>query len=197
MQTIAVLPRILGSLLYYSPADKQIYTLFTQLPSLKDLYDWSDKEAVADIIDNIHLPELDELIYQFSVLFEGQGKMPVPPWGAVYQDKDNLLMSDSTIDYRHFLAQHQLAFNSSVNEPEDQFGLMLLALSLLIEQGKTDAVVTLLEQHLLPWGFRYLDLLVENAISDVYAAIGNVTRLFLRDLQDKYQLKPATVKLCF
>lgn len=197
MQTIAVLPRILGSLFYYSPKDEQIQTLFSQLESIPELFDWQDKSTVAELCRSIQLPDNDELIYQHSVLFEGQGEMAAPPWGSVYLDKDNLVMSDSTIDYRQFLAQNQLFFTSDIKEPEDQFGLMLLALSQLLEQGKSDAAVELLEQHLLPWGFRYLELLADSGVSDVYSKLAQITKLFLQQLQTQYQLKPVKRKIHF
>lgn len=197
MQTIAVLPRILGSLFYYSPNNEQIQALLTQLDSLPELFNWQDKEAIAGLCRSIDLPDTKELVYQYSVLFEGQGEMCAPPWGAAYLDKDNLLMSDSTIDYRQFLAQNQLFFTSDINEPEDQFGLMLLALSQLLEQGKTDAAVILLEQHLLPWGFRYLELLAGNNVSPVYSTLAQIATRFLQELQQNYQLTPAKLKLYF
>jgi TorA maturation chaperone TorD len=49
------------------------------------------------------LPDDNELTWQFSVLFEGQGEMPVPPWGSVWLERDNLLMGDTTAEYQAFL----------------------------------------------------------------------------------------------
>ena len=123
-QHIALMPRVIGSLFYYSPDSPQVNALIPQIESLSELFEWRDRVKIGQICQNIELPKEDQLIWQFSVLFEGQGEMVAPPWGSVYLDKDNLLMGDSTVAYRHFLATNGIAFVSDVCQPEDQFGLM-------------------------------------------------------------------------
>ena len=76
--------------------------------------------------------------------------MPVPPRGSVYLEKDNLLMGETTADYRAFLQSQGMVFTDREREPEDQFGLMLLACSDLLAQGDNVAANRLLEAHLLP-----------------------------------------------
>ena len=196
-QHIALMPRVIGSLFYYSPDSPQVNALIPQIESLSELFEWRDRAKIGQICQNIELPKEDELIWQFSVLFEGQGEMVAPPWGSVYLDKDNLLMGDSTVAYRHFLATNGIAFVADVCQPEDQFGLMLLAAAQLLEQEKTEAVKALLEQHLMPWSYRYLECLANNTISPFYAALVNIATLFLQDLQTQYALKPAELRLRF
>lgn len=196
-QHIALMPRVIGSLFYYSPDSPQVNALIPQIESLSDLFEWRDRAKIGQICQNIELPKEDQLIWQFSVLFEGQGEMVAPPWGSVYLDKDNLLMGDSTVAYRHFLATNGIAFVADVCQPEDQFGLMLLAAAQLLEQEKTEAVKALLEQHLMPWSYRYLECLANNTISPFYAALANIATLFLQDLQTQYALKPAELRLRF
>ncbi|MGT8854186.1 TorD/DmsD family molecular chaperone, partial [Salmonella enterica subsp. enterica serovar Paratyphi A] len=103
MPSRAVLPRILGALFYYSPERPEVKALFDCLPTLPELYPWRDRGHIESLCASWSLPDDDALTWQFSVLFEGQGKMPVPPWGSVYLEKDNLLMGETTADYRAFL----------------------------------------------------------------------------------------------
>lgn len=182
MQNIALLPRVLGSLFYYSPTQTPIYQMIAGLDGVVRLFAWHDPAEVEQILQNLLIPEQEELGYQFSVLFEGQGEMVAPPWGAVYQDRDGLLMAESTLRYRAFLAEQQLVFTAAINEPEDQFGLMLLALAQLLEQEKLVAAQILLEQHLFPWSSRYLQLLAQNDVSPFYAALARIASLFLAEL---------------
>lgn len=195
MSSAAVLPRILGALFYYSPERPDIKALIDCLPSLPTLYAWRDPQSVAALCENWPVPAEDELIWQFSALFEGQGDMVAPPWGSVYLEKDNLLMGETTADYRQFLRRHGMSFAGQQNEPEDQFGLMLLACSALMERNHTDAAATLLEQHLLPWSSRYLELLQHNAISPFYARLGQVAALFLADVKHQAGLQPVTRRM--
>lgn len=197
MSSHAVLPRILGALFYYSPERPEVSALFDCLPTLAEIYPWQERDAITRLCDEWSFPDEETLIWQFSVLFEGQGEMVAPPWGSVYLEKDNLLMGETTAQYREFLRNHGLAFAGEQNEPEDQFGLMLLAYSALVEQGNQGAASTLLERYLLPWGFRYLMLLQGNTLSPFYAHLADVATVFLADVQQQYALQPAETRLYF
>lgn len=193
MQNLAFVPRFLGALFYYSPASATVRNLLDAFPpgDWEDLYAWPDPQAVRSLCADAGVP--DE--YAFSVLFEGQGQMDAPPWGSVYLDKDNLLMGESAVSYRQFLQENGLSLLSDVNEPEDQFGLMLLAMSALLEEEKIAAAHTLLERHLLPWAYRYLERLKANGVSRFYARLAALTEIFLRDVQVQAQLAPAERRL--
>lgn len=203
MTSVAVLPRLLGALFYYSPGTPEITGIVAELGQLPALYPWPDQTAIQAMCAAWPVPAADEFAYQFSVLFEGQGEMSAPPWGSVYLDRKNLLMGDSLARYREFLSGQGLAFNGqhhgtrgdNNNEPEDQFGLMLLALAWLLEQGRQTAAATLLEQHLLPWSGRYLTLLQANDVSDFYRRLAALTDRLLQDLQQRYDLHPPALRL--
>lgn len=193
----AVLPRILGALFYYSPGRPEVKALFDSLPMLPDLYPWRDPAQIARLCDDWPLPDDEELAWQFSVLFEGQGDMPAPPWGSVWLERDNLLMGDTTAEYRAFLLSQGMAFDSRQSEPEDQFGLMLLASSALLEGGKEAAVNQLFAVHLLPWGYRYLERVQDSAVSPFYARLAAVTTLYLQEMAQQRALQPAVKRLYF
>lgn len=197
MPSSAVLPRILGALFYYSPGRPEVKALFDSLPTLPELYPWRDPAQMAGLCADWPLPDDDDLAWQYSVLFEGQGDMPAPPWGSVWLERDNLLMGDTTAEYRAFLQSQGMAFDSRQSEPEDQFGLMLLASSALLEAGKDAAVNQLFEEHLLPWGYRYLERLQESAVSPFYSRLATVTAYYLQEMEQQRALQPAVKRLYF
>ncbi|ECG8591764.1 molecular chaperone [Salmonella enterica subsp. salamae] len=197
MPSRAVLPRILGALFYYSPEKPEVKALFDCLPTLPALYPWRDREHIASLCASWPLSDEDALTWQFSVLFEGQGDMPAPPWGSVYLEKDNLLMGETTADYRAFLQSQGMVFTDREREPEDQFGLMFLAYSTLLERGNDTAANRLLEAHLLPWAFRYLELLQHNTVSAFYAWLAIVATCYLQDIQQQQGLQPTAKRLFF
>lgn len=197
MSFVAVLPRLLG-VLFYSPPDKpEAARAITVLPVIADVYPWPDPDAVQALCSSWDIPDDEALNWQFSVLFEGQGEMCAPPWGSVYQHRDNLLMGETTERYRGFLHQQALGFTGQVNEPEDQFGLMLLALAALLEREDEVAARTLLEEHLLPWSGRYLECLQNNGQSAFYARLAQITALFLQTLQQRYALRIRPCRIYF
>lgn len=182
--------QLLGQNLYACPsADNQ--AIRDTLKQLPDMLDWPDKERIRHLTQALPDHPLEELEYQYSVLFEGQGEMPCPPWGSVYLDKDNMVFAESTTAYRAFLRQHDLSLTTEYREPEDQFGLMLLALSLLLEKGNNDAALELITQHLMPWGGRYLALLASNHVSEFYAMIAKVTQALFDLLHSEFQYSVA------
>ena len=197
MSSLAVLPRILGALFYYSPGRPEVKALFDCLPALPELYPWRDPAQVTQLCESWPLPDEESLIWQFSVLFEGQGDMPAPPWGSVWLERDNLLMGDTTAEYRAFLQSQGMAFDARQSEPEDQFGLMLLASSALLEAGKDAAVNQLFEAHLLPWGYRYLERVQDSAVSPFYARLAAVTACYLQEMELQRALQPAVKRLYF
>lgn len=197
MSSLAVLPRILGALFYYSPGRPEVKALFDCLPALPELYPWRDPARVTQLCESWPLPDEESLIWQFSVLFEGQGDMPAPPWGSVWLERDNLLMGDTTAAYRAFLQSQGMVFDSRQSEPEDQFGLMLLACSALQEAGNDAAVDQLFEVHLLPWGYRYLERVQESAVSPFYTRLAAVTACYLQELEQQRALQPAVKRLYF
>ncbi len=132
MNPLIVVFQLLGQNLYSRPSseNRQIRDHLKQLP---ELLNWPDKDKISALVAALPEVDIDDLEYQFSVLFEGQGSMSCPPWGSVYLDKDNIVFGESTTHYRTFLRQNGLEVKDNLREPEDQFGLMLLALSQLLE----------------------------------------------------------------
>ncbi|WP_145538775.1 TorD/DmsD family molecular chaperone [Yersinia kristensenii] len=191
------LPRILGACFYYPPQSDTVRRLWPLLPQLKDLFPWPHPANIVRCCQQLPDISPEQLAYDFSVLFEGQGEMPAPPWGSVYLDKENILMGASTLQYREFLSTLGLASQSAIHEPEDQFGLMLLAWVHLIEQPPsaqqqpTDAAIVLLTEHLLPWAYRYLELIKNARVEyQVYPLLAEITECYLKTLQLKLGLFP-------
>lgn len=197
MSSIAVLPRFLGALFYYPPTHPDVQAIVASLSALPTLCPWTERTEMEALCQHWTVPDADAFIWQYSVLFEGQGEMFAPPWASVYLESDNLLMGESTVRYRAFLHQHGLSFTGEQQEPEDQFGLMLLALAALLEQEKEQAAHTLLETYLLPWSDRYLERLQQNPHSPFYAQLAALTRLLLQGMQRHYGLQPETPRMFF
>ncbi|WPC75182.1 TorD/DmsD family molecular chaperone [Vibrio porteresiae] len=194
MSKLAILPRLLGSLMYLSPSSETNQSLFEQLDVLTDVFPWHEEAQVKHLLDELIQTRVSATDYTFSVLFEGQGEMVAPPWGSVYQEKENIVMGESTGRWDLFVKTYGMELTDKI-EPNDQYGLMLWAMAALLEDGQEEAVVTLLEQHLLPWAYRYLELLATNQESAFYAALAQLNTLFLQQLEQQMALSPNVVQL--
>ena len=178
--TSIILAKILGAFFYYPPKSEQINSLLEGLLQLDQLTNWPNQSLITEqcqiLKKQIEHPEIE---YQFSLLFEGQGSMIAPPWGSVYLDQDKLLMGESQERYRAFLQQQGLRLNTGMNEPEDQFGLMLMAYAILLEKHQSQAAKQLLHEHLLTWAPAYLESLKRNQISPFYQALAIIAEHYL------------------
>ncbi|MEH6452399.1 MAG: molecular chaperone TorD family protein [Psychromonas sp.] len=141
--------------------------------------------------------EEDESLLQseFSLLFEGIGDMPAPPWGSVYLDKDQIVFGQSTLDYRYFLEQNGIELDTGTREPEDQIGLMLLGHAYLLSENRSDAAKELMQVHLLPWVFHYLERLKNSTNSRFYQCLSVDTTDWLNSLVTDQQLIAVDKKL--
>lgn len=190
------LVRILGACFYYPPHSETISQLVPVLAELPTLYQWDDMAEIKALSTSLSQQQIDTLDYDFSILFEGQGTMPAPPWGSVYLEHDNTVMGGSTARYRQFLMAHGLVTETGVREPEDQFGLILMAISALAEQEQDESINHLLEQHLLPWAYRYLQLVQETPTEQpFYPQLARVTERYLRAIQQHHHLTPEQMEL--
>lgn len=192
------LPRILGAFFYYAPSSDTVQQLVPALGELDSLFPWPVQPDLGSEFKGLAAVDLQGLLYDFSVLFEGQGHMPAPPWGSVYLEEDNLLMGPSTRDYRAFLVQHGVSTATGQSEPDDQFGLMLMAFVLLVENGAHDAAKVLLSDHLLPWAPRYLELVQQvEAEQCFYSCLARVASVYLETLKDGLGLAVRPAQLYF
>ncbi|WP_166373365.1 molecular chaperone [Psychromonas sp. SA13A] len=164
--------KLLGTLFYQHCSKTELITLVSALVD-EDVLEKQTLEAAIAI-------DKTQLHNDFSILFEGLGDMPVPPWGSVYLDKERVLFGESTLTYRQFLQLNAISLNTGVREPEDQFGLMLLAFAYLIEQDKQQAAIELMEVHLLPWGLAYLQQLNKKSPNLFYKHMANDTQAWLQ-----------------
>ena len=187
MKSIITSAKLFGTL-FYQPCSKS--ELVELVGALAEINHVSPKALNA-------LLAADEkaLEHDFSVLFEGMGDMPAPPWGSVYLDKERVLFGNSTLLYRAFLERYGVELDSGLREPEDQFGLMLLALAFLLEQDNQSAAIELLEQHLLPWANAYLVQLNATTNNLFYQQLALNVDTWLQSLISRYALSVAKKKI--
>lgn len=179
--TCMTLAKLLGAFFYYPPNSQNIKPLITALLQIDQLTEWKNALLISEqcqiLVEEINNPDID---YQYSVLFEGQGPMTTPPWGSVYLDQEHLLMGESQECYRLFLQQQGLKLNTGMNEPEDQFGLMLMAFAILLEKNKPEVAKQLITDHLMTWSSLYLDRLKQNDVSRFYRTLAVIADEYLQ-----------------
>ncbi|PKH05559.1 DMSO reductase [Moritella sp. Urea-trap-13] len=192
MDDLNTMSKIFGSLFYFPLTHENNRAIIDAIKGNEDL----TENGFGDIVNAIESENSDVINDDFFLLFEGGEIMVAPPWGSVYLDREQVIFGDSTLRYRRFLKQHDIELNTGMREPEDQFGLMLFAVSQIIEQHQDQALVEqLFSQHLLPWCLHYLALVAKHAKTSSYRSLANLAKAFCMDVQEAWQLTPAELKV--
>lgn len=192
MENIKVLSRVIGGLFYYHP--KQYDTVGINAVLRLENSGFAQLDTVTTAIS---ATDLHTLSVWHDELFTGIGEMKAPPWGSVYLDKEAVVFGDSTLHFRQFLQQYGIEFQACHNEPEDQFGLMLMVIASLIEDKKFDAVTELLSVHLLPWAPHYLDLFQQAAPVGAYRELADLGQTFITALTQQFNAVAVPCKIYF
>ena len=130
----------------------------------------------------------DEREADYRQLFVGPGTITAPPWESVHRDDEGLMFQEQTMNVRHAYGEFGLQAPALNKEPDDHIGLELafvgeLAVTALnaAEAGDVvgqstllDGMVSFCEQHLAAWGPRLSELIVAEARTDLYRAVGHL-----------------------
>jgi len=196
-QQIALTGRVLGALFYYEPDSPACCDIVAQLRSGSWVTQWpyGRDDQLAAIAELLMQPDKNETLEEaWQRLFIGPYALPAPPWGSVYLDKENVLFGDSTLKLRHWMAQRQVDVTLAQEEPEDQFGLLMMMAAWLAEHQPAD-LPDLLAEHVLPFAYRYLDLLQSTAGHSFYQGVAQLAALTLTGWQHELQVIPTAAEL--
>jgi TorA maturation chaperone TorD len=156
------------------------------------LAQWSGDEA-----------ELIKLKLDYGMLFYGPGTPLAAPWGSAYTSSSQLLNDYSTVTLKQFYAANDINIDMRTNEPLDHIGLILAVLSFLLTKAIAEpqnpyfqkTINELLEQHLLPWAYRCLELAYSYAETDYYRAFSILAKEYLLYLEQIFDLHPKRIAI--
>lgn len=139
----------------------------------------------------------------FGRLFLGPGEPMAPPWGSVYLDAAQLLNSESTMAFAHFLRHNGIRIDQKTNEPLDHIGTQFAVLSFLLQQQGAQPSATgvqslsrrFLTEHMLPWADRCLELAEGHAQTDYYRGLAILAREYLLTLRRAFDIHCVAVPL--
>ncbi|ACY85026.1 Tat proofreading chaperone DmsD [Edwardsiella piscicida] len=196
LQDMALTARALGALLYWPPDSEQAAPLVTLLRQPQETQRWpygssAQREHCAALLC---APAQESLASAYQRLFIGPHALAAPPWGSVYLDRESVLFGESTLALRHWMHAQGISWQSDAREPEDHIGILLLLTAWLAE-GQPQQLPALLQQHLLPWGGRYLTLLQQGADHPFYQGLASLAALTLQAWQRQFAIVDGDVRL--
>ncbi|WP_261817636.1 TorD/DmsD family molecular chaperone [Vibrio gallicus] len=180
---LSVLAKLFGALFYYPPKDYAAANLSELLSSVD-----TSLPQLNVMLESFTTANEQELQLEHDRLFSGIGEMPAAPWGSVYLDKEQVVFGTSTINYRDFLTRCGFELQSQQKEPEDQVGLMLMVLGMLIESQQDELATELLEVHLMTWFNNFNQRFKIEAKMKPYLLLSDLSDVLLQTLCQQYQI---------
>lgn len=122
LQQISIYGRLLGAVFYYEPNDARLTDILTFFRQPNWMQEWEisfDVKTHKKITALIEKGLQQNITEQYQYLFIGPNELPTPPWGSVYLDPECVIFGNSLLALRDFLQQHQIAFQTQQDEPED------------------------------------------------------------------------------
>ncbi len=147
--------------------------------------------------------QINELKLDYGQLFFGPGEPAAMPWGSVYLGEEQLLNDKSTVALMAFYKANGISFELAHKQPLDHIALFYAVLDQLLGQLTTepnnkaaqDTLVILMQQHMLPWSGRCLELAIEHAQADFYKGIALLALDFQAELTSEFNIIPVATRL--
>lgn len=161
------------------------------------------REFLSDYLKLWTADKQQTLKLDYAQLFYGPGEPNAVPWGSVYLSERQLLNDKTTLALKAFYQEQGISFELDTNQPVDHIGLFFAVLdqmfSLWAQTENSETIerscIVLLQQHLLPWSGRCLELMTEHAKTDFYRGIALLTQAFLAQLTQRLNMLPMTTRL--
>jgi TorA maturation chaperone TorD len=143
-------------------------------------------------IDTNSEKQLEDLLWEYTLLFIGPYRLPCPPWESVYTSPKRLMMQEAAAEVQNIYRGAGLTINSGDIMP-DHIGTELNFLSILFQRintvvGGTNDYVKIAEkflnEHLMKWVPQFTHDMEEAADVLFYKALARVTRNVLVSIAD-------------
>lgn len=175
----------------FQTPDEELITLIEDIEREEDL-----RLAVQSITDEV--PEdIESLRVEYAKLFVGPFEVLAPPYGSVYLDNSERVMTDSTMDVMD--RYREVGLDTDIDEPADHvaaelefmYVLLVREIEAISKSNHDDAVEYLrrqqdfLNRHLGRWIADFTDEVTDYAETDFYRTLARETESFVTNDVDR------------
>lgn len=199
IEAFAACADILGACFVFHPAKERASDAFALLRGIDIALDWPFGEegvrAQAARRLGQGAGEFPAAVSEeFTRLLRGAGFSPAPPWGSVYMDHEKVMYGRTWVSLRDWMRAHAVSGLYAENDPEDQFG-RLLVLAAEVARDRPDLLCELLGDHLLCWSDRFLDAFLDAARTETYRGLALLCKATLDDVRMLLAIEPAVRRI--
>ncbi|WP_051484580.1 TorD/DmsD family molecular chaperone [Shewanella waksmanii] len=189
LQHYAASCRILYSLYYASPTANWLGEISTS--KVIDYWPQTNTEMATTrekISHSLAHDSHDTIQQDHQRLFKGLGTMLAYPWGSVYTDRDGLLMGETAQAFKAFCLELGIELKLPNQQPWDHIGLQLDVLATLLDSNDTNAIRSLLGEHMMIWVPTFLNHVNRSATTGFYNGFAELTQSLLTQLVDLFEV---------
>lgn len=199
LEAFSVCARLLGACFAFHPVKEEAADAFALMRSMDIAADWPfgdvcARERAAACFARGAADFPDAAAEEFVRLIRGAGFSPAPPWGSVYMDREKVMYGRTWVMLRDWMRAHGVRGLYEENDPEDQFGRLLVLASAVAAQ-RPDLLCELVGDHLLCWAPRFLDAFEASARTETYRGLAALCRATLDDVRATLAVEPAVRRL--
>ena len=187
--------RLLGACFVYPPVEGGSLGALQTIREMEVHQNWpfGESKSLMRVMMMLMQGQMEDpswLESEFRRLFRGEGECVAPPFGSVYMDPDQAMRGWTWVALRDWMHAHGINALYEEDEPEDQFGRLLI-LAAELANACPDWLPEFLGNHLLPWSGHYLELLQKDQLPATYRALAMLTAITLDDVQVALGIIPA------
>ena len=199
LQAFSACAEILGACFVFHPVKEPASRAFAMLRGMDVASDWPFgddrlREQAADRLERSGSEFPGAVSEEFVRLLRGAGFSPAPPWGSVYMDRDKVMYGRTWVVLRDWMRSHAIDGRYAENDPEDQFGRLLMMAS-AVARERADLLCELLGDQILCWSDRFLDAFLEAARTEAYRGVALLCKATLADVRGLLAVEPAHRRL--
>ncbi|KEQ14276.1 hypothetical protein GZ77_07635 [Endozoicomonas montiporae] len=149
---------------------------------------------IAQGLQSLNEATVKHIKADYAELFVGPAELKAAPWASVYLTEEQTLCGEPTLAVKQFYRECGVEIDTGTREPEDHLGLMFAfmaeRLAKMVETETDSACLDtqravlkdFLSEHVLTWAPHFLDILYDNAQTDVYRGISLLAKGSLEQL---------------
>lgn len=132
-----------------------------------------------EILARFSAGDLEELEFDFNLLFVGPNRLEAPPYESTYRNDQRALMQDETLAVRRFYEKAGLVVSRKNIDPDDHLALELEFVCFLLENSIEDEMYDQLYQefltkHLFQWIESHCELIREKTKNVILIGISYI-----------------------
>ncbi len=191
LEQVIFVSEVLGPLFLHDPSKGSLDDLLAafataNVEEMAASWPFVDESLAADCLANMveglqEGPHAEALMWEYRRMFVGPKHMPVPPWGTVYTDREQVLFGPANVALHTWMNRNGVQRLAQDHMPDDHIGLLISLLG-WVANNRPSVLDEFLREHVLTWSSHYFDLFIEMCEHPFYRGMAGLAKASLEGM---------------